>query len=236
MNAVRRTAPLLVGALGLALGGAVEAQAPSLSGTSGLISVPTADLAQDGTLTLGVSRMDRLHNGLPRFPDAPAIVQFATVGFLPFVEVGLRVTRPKGIPRQALGDRMVSVRVRALREGRLHPAVAVGVQDILGTRKYHALYVVASKRVPTGALPGPVRAHLGYGHHLPGRVGGQQFAGVFGGISAAPVSWVTALVEYDGERMNAGMRLHVLRHLSVLAALQNLKGASLGVSYTIPLK
>lgn len=207
------------------------AAAQSLSGASGLVSVPTADLAADGTLTLGVNRLSRRYGGLPNFADAPGIVQFATIGFLPFAEVGLRVTRPKDVPRQALGDRAVSVRVRLLSEGGRRPAVAVGSQDMIGTRKYHSAYVVASKQLSISPAA-PVRLHLGYGTRLPGNVKGQQFAGAFGGISLSPTRWAQGLVEYDGDHVHAGVRLRVLRHLSLLGALQRLRGASLGVSYT----
>lgn len=168
------------------------------------------------------------------FEGEAGVVQFATVGFLPFVEVGLRLTRLTGDTPQALGDRMVSVRVRLLKEGEHLPAVAVGAHDLFGTRIFHATYAVASKTMGTAA--GPVGLHLGYGHDVLGLdAAGRQFDGLFGGVSVAPRPWLTLLVEYDGERPNAGVRLGPVHGVALLAALQNGDGLSGGVSYTFAL-
>lgn len=216
---------------------ATPVTAQALPGTSGLVTIPTATIAADGELTVGVNHIAAGHHQYyrdGRFDEHGAVAQFATVGFLPFVEVGLRLTRVDDVPRQALGDRMVSFRVRLLKEGRHHPAVAVGVHDIVGTRIFHAQYAVASKTVPTAA--GPVGVHLGYGGDvLPLRAQGRQFDGLFGGVSLAPGGWITLLAEYDGEHPNAGVRLGLVHGAALLAALQNLDGFSAGVSYTFAL-
>jgi hypothetical protein len=212
------------------------AGAQTLTGTSGLITVPTAVIAPDGDLTLGVNRLAREHFEFTggTFDDRPLLVHYANVGFLPFVEVGLRLTRLVDVPRQALGDRMVNVRVRLLKEGELLPAVAVGAHDIVGTRIYHASYAVATKTVGTAA--GPVGLTVGYGYdvlRLPSR--GRQFDGLFGGVSVTPRRWITLLAEYDGEQPNAGVRLRPVQGVALLAALRNLGGLSAGVSYTFAL-
>lgn len=221
-----------------ALLGSVSATAQALPGTSGLVSIPTATIAADGDMTLGVNRMAAGYHEYYRQGRVDeqhgALVQFATVGFLPFVEVGLRLTRIEDVPRQALGDRMVSVRVRVLKEGEHLPAFALGAHDIVGTRIFHATYAVASKTVPTPA--GQAGLHVGYGHDVLGlRAKGRQFDGLFGGVSLAPRPWVTLMAEYDGERPNAGVRLGPLRGVALLAALQNLDGFSGGISYTFAL-
>ena len=213
------------------------AAAQALPGTSGLVSIPTASVAADGELTVGVNHIAAGHHAYyrdGRFDEHGAVAQFATVGFLPFVEVGLRLTRVDDVPRQALGDRMVSFRARLLKEGRYHPAVAVGVHDIVGTRIFHAQYAVASKTVRTAV--GPAGVHVGYGAEvLPLRAQGRQFDGLFGGVSLAPRPWITLMVEYDGDHPNAGIRLGPVHGAALLGALQNLDGFSGGVSYTFAL-
>lgn len=231
----RRRVVLLAGVF-LSLLVATTAAAQTLSGTSGLVTIPTAVIAADGDLTLGVNRLARGHYEFTggTFDDRPLLVQYANVGFLPFAEVGGRLTRAVDVPRQALGDRMVNVRVRLLGEGRHLPAVALGMHDIVGTRIFHATYVVASKTV--GTVAGPLGLTVGYGYdvlRLPSR--GRQFDGLFGGVAMAPHRWVTLMAEYDGEQPNAGVRLGPVHGLALLAALQNLDDLSTGVSYTFAL-
>lgn len=223
--------------LRLALGGPGSLSAQTLTGPTGLVTVPTAAMQRDGSLTAGLNRVDaRFH----RYEDheqagRDALVQYATIGFLPFVEVGLRLTRVLDVPRQALGDRFVSVRVRLLEERAYTPAVAVGVHDLVGTRIFHAEYAAASKTLDAGPL-GEVGVHLGYGGDwlsLPSA--GRQFVGAFGGVSVAPRRWVTLLAEHDAERVNAGVRLAAWR-LSLLGALHGLEAFSWGIGYTHPLE
>jgi hypothetical protein len=190
----------------------------------------------DGTLAVGVNVVDRRYHGNDGvgYDQHAALVEFASVGFLPFVEIGLRLTRMTGIPRQALGDRMVSVRVRLIKEGTDVPAVVVGAHDLVGTRRFHTVYAVASKSVAT-PLVGTVGLHLGYGGDpLSLRRHASGLTGAFGGVSVAPSRWASLFAEYDTERVNAGARLRVWR-FALLAAAQNMDGFSAGVSYTQPL-
>lgn len=206
--------------------------AQSLVGTTGLVSIPTASMPADGTVSLGVSLLDERYHGYAQEKQQGhnMLVQFASVGFLPFVEVGLRLTRGVDVPQQAIGDRMVSVRLRVLKEGARTPAVVVGVHDIVGTRYFHAEYVAASKHVSTPR--GVVALHVGYGGDFSSvRARARQFVGGFGGISVAPRPWVTLMAEHDSERVNAGLRLHVWR-MQVLAAAHGLDRFSGVISYT----
>lgn len=206
--------------------------AQSLTGTSGLVSVPTASMPADGTVSLGVNLLDHRYHGYAQEKQQghDMIVQFASVGFLPFAEVGLRLSRGVDVPQQAIGDRMVSVRLRVLKEGARAPAVVVGVHDIMGTRYFHAEYVAASKHVATPL--GTVGVHAGYGGDFSSvQARSRQFVGGFGGISVAPRPWLTLMAEHDAERVNAGVRLRVWR-MNVLAAAHGLDRFSGGISYT----
>jgi hypothetical protein len=213
-----------------------KASAQSLTGPSGLVTIPTAAAMTDGSMAVGVTLLaPHYHEYAADNVDHNAsIVQFATVGFLPFAEVGLRLTRLDTDKRQGIGDRMISVRVRVLKEGETIPAVAVGAHDLVGTRIFHATYAVASKTVGTAA--GPAQLTVGYGHDVLGLdAAARQFDGLFGGVSLAPRPWLTLLAEYDGERPNAGLRLGPVHGVALLAALQNGDGLSGGVSYTFAL-
>ena len=78
------------------------------------------------------------------------LVLRASIGFLPFLELGFRFNRQQDVERAALGDRLLLVRIQALRESDRRPAITVGAHDFLRstgveTRKFNALYLVATK-------------------------------------------------------------------------------------------
>ncbi len=234
MILVRRIA--VASAFLLTLWGYVPCVAQALPGTSGLVSIPTATIAADGSMSAGVNVIAPHYHEYygSKFGNDAAQVRFATIGFLPFVEVGLRLTHMNGGVPQGIGDRMVSGRVRLLKEGRHLPALAVGAHDVVGTRLYHATYAVATKHVRTVA--GRAGLTVGYGHDVLGlRAKGRQFDGLFGGVSLTPRPWVTLLAEYDGERPNVGVRLGPVHGVALLAALQNGDAISGGLSYTFAL-
>jgi hypothetical protein len=237
---VKRSGPSLLVALAAA---ATLAQpltvdkggAQSLTGASGLVTIPTAHVRRDADASVGVHLVAHRHHGyyVPDYQDRWGLVQFVSLGFLPSLEVDLRLTRPLGARNQGLGDRMASVRLRVLEEGRRRPALAVGAHDVVGTRLYSATYVVASKEVRLAAIPGTWSLSMGYGGNVLGLpIRGEQFVGLFGGISVQPREWMTLMAEYDGEQPNAGVRVGPVRGFAVLVAAQNMDALSGGVSYT----
>ena len=145
----------------LVLGGcAYGAAAQSLYGTSGWAFAPTALLDADGTARLHYGRIDEnvafptvLCNpdesgaggrGLPRCDQ---MVLAASLVALPRAEVYVRLVRRFDVVDFRGADRSIGAMFVAHREKRVLPAVAVGVRDVGGTRNFHALYAVASKRV-----------------------------------------------------------------------------------------
>lgn len=77
---------------------------------------------------------------------------------LPWLEAAFRYSRVDSFtPHFDLYDRSLSFKIRLSRDTGIWPALAVGVQDILGTGVFGAEYLVATKRV------GPVDLTLGMG-------------------------------------------------------------------------
>lgn len=217
------------------------AQSQSIGGATGLVFVPTARTQPDGTLAIGAGYVSAEYSD---YLDGAAYMPiFASVAFLPSVEVGFRFSRAvnTGIP-QALGDRMLFARVRILEESGALPALAVGAHDFLRsssnqTNQFAALYGVASKRVDFRSLGfiQNVDLHLGLGTDW---IGGEdnQFVGPFGGMALAFVDAdtgalrrVDALIEYDSRTVNAGARLGLGSVLDLTAALQGLKAPTVGL-------
>lgn len=200
-----------------------QSRAQSLTGTSGLITIPTAEMPSDGTVSVGGGYIPEKYS---TYQDGRAYVPYyASVVFLPFLEVGFRFSRSTGGGPQALGDRMLLGRLQFITEGRRWPALAVGVHDFLrssevSTSNFNALYIVASKNVERFGVIPPTSWHLGYGTDmLDAR--GHQFVGVFGGATIKLASYAEMMFEYDGATFAVGPRLSVLRYLHLVAAMQN---------------
>ena len=87
-------------------------------GSTGLIDIPTARMAADGTLTTTAAIQSRT--------NAYAITYQAT----PWLEATFRYT---GFNRFFYYDRNYEAKVRLLREQDYLPQVAVGVRDMVGT-------------------------------------------------------------------------------------------------------
>lgn len=211
-------------------------QAQTLGGTSGLVTIPAAPIADDGEITAGVHRLHRAYPHL--FGPEGANVYYASVGFLPSLEVTLRLTRPhQGQP--ALGDRMVSIRAQLLSEKNVRPALAVGLRDPLGTRRFHAAYTVASKHLAIPAVPLKAGLHIGYGTRLwdqPSYWTSSQLLGLFGGLSLRPSSWVALFVDHSSQAFTSGIRISLFNdHLKLITALHERWSFSGGISLSLSL-
>ena len=181
----------------------------NLYGVPGLIDLPTADLAPDGTLSTTISKMGNNNRSTLTFQITPRLTgsfRYAAIqNFSNPASVNLRYY-----------DRSFDVRYQLMREGKYRPAVAIGLQDFIGTGLYGAEYIVASKQLVPGLR---VTGGLGWGRlgsanslgstgNRPASLLGQGgiptydrwFRGpysAFGGVSYAPSSRLAFKVEYS---------------------------------------
>jgi hypothetical protein len=136
--------------------------------------MPSAEMLPDGQFTLAYSYF----GGQSRLS--------ATFQALPWLSASFRYN---GIQNWNLGgfqtyyDRGFDVRFRLLKEGRLRPEVALGLQDFIGTGIYASEYIVATKNLTapgwnTARLPGRLKLTAGVGW---GRLGtSSSFGAPFG--------------------------------------------------------
>jgi len=189
-------------------------------GGVGLIQTPTARFSAEGQLYFGGSRV------------YPYERYFVTVQGTSWLEATLRYSSvdnrlysefPQFSGDQSYKDRGLDVKLKLLSEGRLRPAIALGVRDFLGTGLFSSEYLVASKEL------GPFDASFGVGwgnmstrNHIKnplrflsssfddrrqfvgtgGALNGDYFKGrrvaFFGGLSyETPLSGLVAKIEYD---------------------------------------
>lgn len=167
------------------LHGATAFAGATQTGQSGLVHMPDARIAEDGTWRVGVARME------------PYRALWSSISLLPRVEVSGRFTRisdTQPFADTAYGahkDKAFDAKLLLFAERGPWPALAIGVHDFVGdNRIFRGSYAVASRSVDAGAA-GHFDLTAGFGR---GRIDG-----TFGGLRWQPPgapAW-RALVEWD---------------------------------------
>lgn len=129
----------------------------NLFGMTGLIDTPTADVQPDGQVSLTGGYLDgdvRVTLSAQVLPALEAAFRYSRIGNFTF-------------DGGETFDRSFDVKLQFIQENERWPAVALGLQDFLGTGIYSAEYIVATKGFDTG----------GFGHvRLSGGIGWGRFA------------------------------------------------------------
>ncbi|MFZ1909162.1 MAG: YjbH domain-containing protein, partial [Burkholderiales bacterium] len=148
--------------------GADPVTAPSITGQTGLLNMPDARIAPEGTWRTGVSFM------------RPYQSIWSSLAVFPWLEGSFRYTRimhvpgfPEGYPGGNLDygdykDKSFDLKLQLLPERGIWPSVVFGTQDFQGTAIFRALYGAASKQI------GNLDLTLGYGS--------KRIDGAFGGL------------------------------------------------------
>ena len=215
MKIVQRTAGLMVLGACLLLGAPPAFAAPSTSGATGLIRIPTADVLRPGHISAGYFYWQD-HSTAVAAAGLPA---------------GLEVSAAAPWYKGAAGNWTVNAKVALTQEGLMMPAIAIGAEDI-GQQNQRSYYAAVSKALPFG-----FRVHLG--------AGTGRFKGMFGAVekvlnpaslrkkqrSGFPVT--SLIVEMDGQKMNYGARLSLTHGVRMDAGwLGREQRVYLGLTYT----
>jgi hypothetical protein len=212
----------------------------TLTGTSGFIVTPWAGTMRDRGIELGYSHIPKKwafeqFNRTHQHEEEP---YYLTLGILPRLEASLRFTRIPGRkgflpddPDNQLTtdtDHMASGRLTLLTSRPKRPGVAIGVDDVEGTRRFHSSYLVTG--MPFAIFHLQNRLSLGYApsvftatHHV--------LEGGFGAFEVSPWRAVAARVEYDSEKWNAGFGVDLIYGLRLRAAALNMESLSVGASW-----
>ena len=195
---------------------------PSLEGNSGLIRIPTADVMSDGELLAGISYMDKEHSRVVS-AKTDAMPLFFGVGLLPNLELVGKVTVFHDVKAFDWGyntDRSFNAHYRVWPQKENRPAVAVGAQDV--TFATTSSYLGKSQYVVGTWAAERYRIHLGWGR--------ERLSGPFGGLEYALRCdhRLQAMMDYDTEFVNAGLRGFLNKWITVdmsLLGLSDLGGA-----------
>ena len=187
---------------------------PSMTGSTGMIRIPTADSLQMGQYSAGYYH----------WQDHGSVV--ATAGLPSGLEVSAAAPWNKGVA----DNWIVNAKFNLNPEMLLIPAVAIGVEDVGGQGR-RSVYGVISKALPYG-----LRIHIG--------TGTGRFDGMFGAVekvlnptslrkkaSGFPVT--SLIVEMDGYKLNYGARMRLARGVRLDAGwLGREERIYLGLTYT----
>jgi exopolysaccharide biosynthesis protein YbjH len=209
------------------------------AGTTGFINTPWCDVMSDRSVEVGYTRIPKGaaydNRGLHRND-----LYYAALGFLPRLEVALRWTVIPGlktyedlVPDSRLtdSDRSFSGRISLLSPSSRRPGVAIGVDDPVGSRRFHSTYIVAG--IPYEYQQLHSRVSLGYAPRVL-TASRHTLDGVFGAIEVTPWRPVAAAFEYDTEKWNTSLGVDVGLGLRVRAGL--LDGhASVGAGWSAAL-
>lgn len=230
--------------------------AQEYNGTTGLMALPTAEMADAGTFRGGafflskhftpdklVCEGEKYNTGGYYISLAPwKWVEVSYSAVLLKFHKNRDVNEPVGYYNE---DRNVSMKLNPLYEGKWWPAIAIGVDNAQqfveklfkakrGSSNMQNAYIMASKHFDIRG--NELSAHLGYRYFV--HEANSNRTGVVGGIAFRPALYppLRLMAEWDGVGINAGADVLLWRHLFIQAALIHGRGftGGIGYHYTIP--
>lgn len=182
--------------------------APTLTGSTGLIKIPTARVFREGELVVGFSWV-----GGPRaylFRPWTNRMYYASMGVLPGLEVSLDMLQVIGwLDPDAPGvawamHRLSNIKYQVPMPGEW-PKLAFGAQDPFSANSFvrgpvgQTNYGLTTYYGVISQSLGPVDAHLGFAQ------GSSVQSGVFGGLDLDLIYGLNVRAEYDGQQWNSGL-------------------------------
>lgn len=224
-------------------------RAQEYTGITGMMHVPTAEMAPAGTARVGAfylngeftpEKLRYLGDKYGTYNHFLAIAPFSWVE-LSYVCTLLKNAKNNG-ETQKVGyynkDRHFCVKIRPLKEGKYWPALALGAQDPTNTKEgdntyFKNYYVAASKHLNWKGHE--LGLHLAYRYYRSDF--NAKWRGVAGGITYRPAFAPNsrAMVEYTGSDVNVALDCYLWRLLFVQAGLQNGKYFSGGLVLRVQL-
>jgi hypothetical protein len=211
-------------------------EAQSLTGITGLLNAPSANMQKDGTFYMGANYLNRNYINAYGNGKYNCLIYYFDLTFLPFLEINFRNTRQLNNPDLThTVDRMLSFRLRVLKERKYWPSIVLGVNDLytsalIGNQYFGAVYAVATKNI----LVKKNEFGATFGYALP-FFKNNQFVGFFGGVTFSPsfLRQLTLMAEYDSRNFNIGGSVLFFKHLYFFALLQGMESVSGGVAFKV---
>lgn len=218
---------------------AAKTSAQSLTGMNGLLSIPTGELNADKAIVIGTNYFDKNFLDYTK-EEHSAFAVYATYMFLPFLELGIRVTRIPNLPEgsQHNVDRMFSFRVQCLKQDTYLPSVSVGADNPFSTKEganhFNSLYIASTKTFLLDSFIRSVSLTAGYGSDIIS-ASDYEFVGIFGGVSFHVMNFLKLITEYDAKTVNGGFEVLLFNHVHLLACWKDYKyfNGGLGLEFNL---
>lgn len=231
----------------------IIAKGQNYMGMSGLINVPSAEMNDEGDAVIGAYYLDK-----SLLPDDAFMYdgkKFNTADFYasitPFKWIELCYTftlmRAEANGNYTDKDRQFAVKLNPLREGKYHPAIAIGCNDVQGAIRidlkngsndgtndfFTSYYIVATKHFNISNET--IGVNVAYRHCSSKHI--ERWQGVVGGLTYVPsfAKNVRVIAEYTGNEVNAGIDCLLWKHLFLQAVLTDGQHFSGGVCYKVNL-
>lgn len=214
----------------------------SVTGTSGLIHIPSARMLEDGQLVLGAAYIPKPYFQRYGRSVNPGLNTYITYGILPFAELMFRYTHELNMPVNTrtgyFPDRMLGLRARIIIEKKYLPAIVLGLQDAsailgdtcLGCSNYSASYLVSSKNFVTDF--GNIDISVGYAFDFL-ELSSKDFKGFFGGIAFTPNFYqkMSFLFEHDSSVINSGIKWNPFKPIILMIGVWDLNKPTFSFNY-----
>jgi len=224
----------------LLVGGVASGQ--SVTGTSGLIHIPSARMLEDGQLVIGAAFIPKPYFQRYERRLNPGLNTFVTYALFPFMEVMFRYTHELNVPvtmeTEYFPDRMFGFRARLLKEKKYLPALVLGLQDAsaifgetcLNCSNYTATYFVSSKNIKTGF--GNFDLSIGYAFDFK-ELKAKDYKGVFGGVSFTSSFYddLSILFEHNSKGINTGFKLNLISKFNLMFGIWDLEKPTFAFNY-----
>jgi hypothetical protein len=212
----------------------IKGQELNFLGHSGLIYTPSAYISDWGSLYVGMTHYPATTSFTFERGESTERSYWAHLGFLPFGEVSVRLTKPynSSDKNYGIGDRSISFRLQLLKEKKKRPAILIGVNDPFSASSYfNTNYLVLSKTHQLKTIE--LNANIGYGIKIED-ANGHILQGLFGGIQAKWKDW-RLMLEHDTQYTNLGMGYQFKNRVFFNAAMIDFKylSASLALRFML---
>ena len=216
----------------------------SLSGTSGILNVPSARILNDGNLTLGFSYIPKPYFQRYEVNVNPGLTSYLTFAILPYVEIMFRYTHELNLKVNEktlyFPDRMFSFRMRIIDEKKYLPATLIGIHDLsklFGTSQYKTNshysvpYIVFSKNIFFKKKS--IDVSIGYAFDFMS-INAKELKNIFFGLQTKFYSDnIFLLMEHDSKHYNIGIRGYFFKRLNLSIGLRDLKKITGNINFKL---
>ena len=222
------------------------ANAQQYSGTSGLIHIPSGEMHHEGDAFLGAHFLNKnmtpdigfsyLGKKYNTFDYYLALAPYSWLELSYVCTERAREMDTAGKITKWSKDRYASIKIRPLKEGKYHPAVTIGCNDIWTAAFYKDnpniqlyymnLYVAATKHFKFSG--NELGLTLAYRHYLRGY--NAKWNGIVGGITFRPAFFPQSrlIAEYTGNEFLLGADVLLWQHFRLQASVKNFKHVNAG--------